>query len=70
MKIDDGYYTGTVINGMPNGFGRLAYNEGEVNHFTICEDTDLTRVYTKDFKFSFYEGCFKHGALNGEGVLV
>lgn len=62
LKVKDGVYTGTIKNGVPNGYGGLVFHEG-VNHHTKFTSFSGTEYNT--LNFVFYEGNFKFGSMHG-----
>mmetsp|Transcript_18097 Transcript_18097/g.13048 ORF Transcript_18097/g.13048 Transcript_18097/m.13048 type:complete len:115 (-) Transcript_18097:1360-1704(-) len=62
-RLPDGcLYTGTMLNGLPHGFGRIKFAPNYNKHPDISEYENLN--------FIFYEGNMVYGHLHGIGMLL
>lgn len=65
LIVKDGWYWGSTIDGVPDGYGRLLFKPG-INYHPEEIPGPLAGFR---FQYVFYEGNFKFGVINGLGTL-
>lgn len=66
IELDEGWYWGTTISGIPHGYGAMLYKEGINYHKEIL---GYWKENMNRHTYVYYEGMFMHGKLNGPGSL-
>lgn len=69
IKYENGYYTGDILNGVPDGTGEIVYND-ETSYcgtWKKGKKEDYGKLNTSEYIFT---GNFSNNMKNGKGMLV
>ena len=62
-------FTGQVMDGMPNGLGKVLYVDGDVYEGQFLSGVPNGMGTMKYLDDDFYQGMFEDGQPNGQGII-